>query len=171
MFVCMCVCVRSTGHTVCCMKLIFLPRYLSILIKMQRQSFCSNSEIWGSYAPFSILSKNQFSQKFETAAATKFKLSICIIRPMSPDSLFFEKNDFLHHFLKIEKMAPTSTTIKKKQTQLGFDPSTSHMVREHATIWAIEKKRHSSSVFSLYVCLCVCLYACAVQVTPFDLWS
>ena len=94
--VCLCVClyVRTLLRTVWHMELIFLPQYLSILIKMQRQSFCSNSEIWGSYAPFSILSKNQFSQKFETAAATKFKLSICTIRPMSPDSLFFEKNDF-----------------------------------------------------------------------------
>ena len=108
MFVYMCVCTRSTGHTVCRMELIFLSRYLSILTKMQRQSFCSNSEIWGSYAPFSILSKNKFSQLFETAAAEKFKLNICTIRPMSPECLFYEKMFFapfcmdliLHKLLK-----------------------------------------------------------------------
>ena len=134
MYVCVCVCMSALymSHRLT-YGAIFLPRYLSILIKRQRQSFWRNSEIWGSYATFSILSKNKFSQWFETAAASKFKLSICTIRPMSPDSLFFEKNDFLHHFLKIEKMAPTSTATKT-QTQMGFDPSASHMVREHSTI-------------------------------------
>ena len=61
--VCVCVCVRALQVTSFVVwSYFFLPRYLSTLMKMQRQSFCSNSEIWGSYAPFSILSKNQFSQ-------------------------------------------------------------------------------------------------------------
>ena len=53
MYVCVCVYVRSTGHTVWRMELKFLPRYLSIFIKRQRLSFWRSSEFWGSYAPFS----------------------------------------------------------------------------------------------------------------------
>merc|ERR1739842_287635 len=80
------------------------------------------------------------------------------MRPMSPDSLFFlKKKSFLHHFLKIEKMTPTSTATKT-QTQLGFDPSTSHMVREHFTIWAIEKSKRFLSCFA--VCMFVCVFVC-----------
>jgi len=52
---------------------------------------------------------------------------------MSPDSLFFEKMIFFAPFFEDRnKIAPTSTTTKT-QTQLGFDPSTSHMVREYST--------------------------------------
>ena len=50
------------------MELKFLPRYLLKLIKMQRQSFCSNSEIWGSYAPFSILSKTNFLSRSNSSS-------------------------------------------------------------------------------------------------------
>ena len=95
MYVCVCVCMytlyRSHRLTY---GAIFLPRYLSILIKRQRQSFCRNSEIWESYAPFSILGKNIFFQLFETAAADKFKLNICTIRPISPECLFYENMFF-----------------------------------------------------------------------------
>ena len=95
MYVCVCVCMSALyrSHRLT-YGAIFLPRYLSILIKRQRQSFCRNSEIWGSYAPFSILGKNIFFQLFETAAADKFKLNICTIRPISPECLFYENMFF-----------------------------------------------------------------------------
>ena len=68
---------------------------------------------------------------------------------MSPDSLFFEKKWFFASFSEDRKeMAPTSTTTKT-QTQLGFDPSTSHMVSEHSTIWAIA----SLDTFTVVECL------------------
>ena len=131
MYVCVCVCMSALyrSHRLT-YGAIFLPRYLSILIKRQRQSFCRNSEIWGSYAPFSILGKNNFFQLFETAAADKFKLNICTIRP---ECLFYEKMFFASFCMDLI-LHKLHKTLKKKLTQTRFEPRASHMVKERPTI-------------------------------------